>query len=105
VTPLSPDGEAAQGEHPPNPTFSRFFIDLMKGCRNIGGCPGGGGGSTMCRSPRNDFMFLSRISTEPVLTKKHQFPERFMVIQVISYRLGGFTPDQYTYKKGLLKNS
>jgi hypothetical protein len=50
-------------------------------------------------------MFLSRISTEPVLTKKHQFPERFMVIQVISYRLGGITPDQHTYKKGLLKNS
>ncbi|MCX6684559.1 MAG: hypothetical protein NTZ37_07525 [Methanoregula sp.] len=49
--PLSPpEGEAAQGEHPLAPSFVKVFHQPSDDYRNIGGCPSGGGGSTMCWS-------------------------------------------------------
>jgi hypothetical protein len=48
--PLSPpEGEAACGEHPLAPSFVKVFHQPSDDYRNIGGCPSGGGASTMCK--------------------------------------------------------
>jgi hypothetical protein len=66
--PLSPpEGEAIQGEHPLTPTFVKVFHQPSDDYRTIGECPGGGGGSTMCRSPQERLLVSLKISTKPLL--------------------------------------
>jgi hypothetical protein len=51
--PLStPEGEAACGEHPLAPSFVGVFHQPSDDYCNIGRCPSGGGGSTMCKEPK-----------------------------------------------------
>jgi hypothetical protein len=58
-----PEGEAACGVHPLDPLCN--LVNLMRGNRNVGGCPGGGGGGeTKSSQELYDLIFLS-ISTEP----------------------------------------
>ena len=62
-----PEGEATQGEHPLTSTFVKVFHQPSDDYRNIGGCPSGGGGSTMCRSPQERLLVSLKISTKPLL--------------------------------------
>ncbi len=56
VNPSLPhEGEATQGEHPPDPHVRGIFINLLRGCHILGDALAAGAEARCAGAPRSDF--------------------------------------------------